>query len=240
MTAWPVRAPCLGVTRPASPVCASPLYWGLVCGGRCAAYWWSSCGRCWCRWGGLCACSRVWVCLLVEVWVVLLVVVGVNGAGYVRVRACSRVWACLVAVVCVVGIACRLTTFACSRVWVGVLAVVSVVEVVEVTCWLTTFVVVVWACWVFEVVGGGAGRRLGRLVAWVWSPRWCEAAPRWCEATFEAVGRWRDTERCVIVTQHVVGWGGKHPNTREHTLTHEDMIYEHDLNCHRQLFRTLP
>lgn len=47
-----------------------------------------------------------------------------------------------------------------------------------------------------------------------------EAAPRWCEAAFEAVGRWRDTERCVIVTQHVVGWGGKHPNTRENTKEH--------------------
>ena len=42
-----------------------------------------------------------------------------------------------------------------------------------------------------------------------------------CEATFEAVGRENDTERCVIVTQHVVGWGGKHPNTREHTEEHE-------------------
>ena len=41
------------------------------------------------------------------------------------------------------------------------------------------------------------------------------------EASFEAVGRWRDTERCVIVTQHVVGWGGKHPHTRENTKEHE-------------------
>src|SRR5699024_2757719 len=48
-----------------------------------------------------------------------------------------------------------------------------------------------------------------------------EAAPRWCEAVGEAVGCWRDTERCVIVTQHVVGWGGKHPNTRENTKEHE-------------------
>src|SRR5699024_964015 len=44
-----------------------------------------------------------------------------------------------------------------------------------------------------------------------------EAAPRWCEAVGEAVGRWRDTERCVIVTQHVVGWGGKHGNTPKNT-----------------------
>ena len=48
----------------------------------------------------------------------------------------------------------------------------------------------------------------------------CEAAPRWCEAVGEAVGCWSDTERCVIVTQHVVGWGGKHPNTRENTKEH--------------------
>ena len=53
---------------------------------------------------------------------------------------------------------------------VGLLAVVSVVWVVWVACWLTTCVVLGWACWVFEGVGGGAGRRLGRLVACVWSP----------------------------------------------------------------------
>lgn len=101
--------------------------------------------------------------LLAEVWVVLLVVVGVDGAGYVRVRACSRVWVVVLAIVWVVEVACRLTTFACSRVWVGVLAVVWVVWVVGVACWLTTFVVLGWAFWVFEVVGCGGGRRLGRL-----------------------------------------------------------------------------
>ena len=60
VAAWPVRAPCLGVTRPASPECASPQCWGLVCGGRFVAYSWTTCGRCRCRWGGLCACSMSW------------------------------------------------------------------------------------------------------------------------------------------------------------------------------------
>ena len=32
-------------------------------------------------------------------WVVVLVVVGVDGAGYVRVRGCSRVWAGVLAIV---------------------------------------------------------------------------------------------------------------------------------------------
>ena len=41
---------------------------------------------------------------------------------------------------------------------VGLLAVVSVVWVVWVACWLTTCVVLGWACWVFEGVGGGGGR----------------------------------------------------------------------------------
>ena len=39
---------------------------------------------------------------LAEVWVAPLVVVGVDGAGYVRVRGCSRLWACVLAVVSVV------------------------------------------------------------------------------------------------------------------------------------------
>src|SRR5699024_8742912 len=54
VAAWPVRAPCPGVTRPASPECASPQCWGLVCGGRCVACSWSPCGRGGCRWRGLC------------------------------------------------------------------------------------------------------------------------------------------------------------------------------------------
>ena len=62
------------------------------------------------------------------------------------------------------------TTFVCSGVWVGVLVVVWVVSVVWVACWLTTCVVLGWAFRVFEVVGGGVGRRLGRLVACVWLP----------------------------------------------------------------------
>ena len=91
VAACPARAPCLGVTRPASPECPSPQCWGLVCGGRCVAYSWTPCGRCRCRWGGLCACSWVWACLLSEVWVVVRVVVGVDGADYLRVRGCG--WA---------------------------------------------------------------------------------------------------------------------------------------------------
>ena len=39
---------------------------------------------------------------LAEVWVVELAVVGVDGAGHVRVRACSRLWAGVLAVVSVV------------------------------------------------------------------------------------------------------------------------------------------
>ena len=113
------------------------------------------------------------------------------------------------------------TTCACSRVWPRLLVVVWVVSVVWVTCLWTTFVVLVWAFRVFEVVGVAAGRRLGRLVACVWSPLVLVRRASVCEATFEAVGRENDTERCVIVTQHVVGWGGKHPNTREHTEEHE-------------------
>src|SRR5699024_11395336 len=99
VAACPVGAPCPGVTRPASPECGSPLFRGLVCGGRCVAYSWSPCGRCGCRWGRLRVCSRVWAGLLAVVWVVVLAVVGVDGAGYLRVRACSRVWAGVLAVV---------------------------------------------------------------------------------------------------------------------------------------------
>lgn len=105
----------------------------------------------------------VWACLLAEVWVVELVVVGVDGAGHLCVRGCSRVWAGVLVVVWVVWVACWWTTSACSRVWVGVLAVV---EVVGVAYWLTTFVVLGWAFRVFEGVGGGVGRRLGRLACW--------------------------------------------------------------------------
>ena len=42
--------------------------------------------------------------LLAEVWVDSLVVVGVDGAGHLRVRACSRVWAGVLAVVSVVWV----------------------------------------------------------------------------------------------------------------------------------------
>ena len=100
----------------------------------------------------------------------LLAVVGVDGAGHLYVRACSRVWVVVLAIVWVVEVACRLTTFACSKVWVGLLAVVWVVSVVWVVCWWTRFAVLVWAFRVFEVVAVAVGRRLGRLVARVWSP----------------------------------------------------------------------
>src|SRR5699024_11227925 len=60
--------------------------------GRCA-------GRRRCRWCVPQECSTLWVWLLAEVWVVLLVVVGVDGAGHLRVRACSRLWAGVLAVV---------------------------------------------------------------------------------------------------------------------------------------------
>src|SRR5699024_584173 len=100
VAAWPVRAPCLGVTRPASPECASPLYWGLVCGGRCVACSWSPCGRGGCRWRGLSACSSMF-----------------EGVGGCAGRRLGRL------------VACWWTTFACSRVLVGLLVVVSVVWV---------------------------------------------------------------------------------------------------------------
>lgn len=38
---------------------------------------------------------------LAEVWVAPLAVVGVDGAGYMRVRGCSRVWVGVLAVVSV-------------------------------------------------------------------------------------------------------------------------------------------
>ena len=60
-------------------------------------------------------------------------------------------------------VACWWTTFACSRVWSRLVVVVWVVSVVWVGSWWTTFVVLGWAFWVFEGVGGGVGRRLGRL-----------------------------------------------------------------------------
>ena len=98
-------------------------------------------GRGWCRWCGLSACSSVFE------------VVG-GCAGRRLGRLGGRWW----------------TTCAYSLMWPRLLAVVWVVSVVWVACWWTTCVVLGWAFWVFEVVGGGAGRRLGRLVACVWSP----------------------------------------------------------------------
>lgn len=67
-------------------------------------------------------------------------------------------------------VACWWTTFACSWVWPRLVVVVWVVEVVWVGRWWARFVVLGWAFRVFEVVGEGGGRRLGRLVACVWSP----------------------------------------------------------------------
>src|SRR5699024_9226649 len=93
--------PLPGVTRPASPECPSPLYWGWLLGGWCVACVWSwlllmswvirvfevvgvvagrgvGCpggrGRCW--WCGLRWCSTLWAWLLAEDWVVVRVVAG--------------------------------------------------------------------------------------------------------------------------------------------------------------------
>ena len=66
MVACPVRAPCLGVTLPASPECASPQCWGWLCGGCVVVGVLPTRGR-------------------------LVVVAGVDGAGCVRVRGCGRV-----------------------------------------------------------------------------------------------------------------------------------------------------
>ena len=107
--------------------------------GECAGRGVGGCvGRGWCRWCGTSVCSRVF-----------------EGVGGCAGRRLGRLVACL------------WTTFACSRAWPRLVVVVWVVSVVWVVCWWTTFVVLGWACWVFEVVGGGAGRRLGRLVACV-------------------------------------------------------------------------
>src|SRR5699024_767181 len=171
VVACPVRAPCLGVTLPASPECASPLCWGLVCGGRFAACSWSPCGRGGCRWRGLCACSSMF-----------------EGVGGCAGRRLGRLGCLLVDDFCGAGVG-LLSVRGCGLRW-----------------WPLT-----WS----SRVTVRRGLRVG------------EAAPRWGEAAFEAVGRWRDTERCVIVTQHVVGWGGKHPNTRENTKEHEEIGRAH-------------
>lgn len=49
-------------------------------------------GRRRCRWGGLRACSMMCSHLLPEVWVALLVVVGVDGAGHLRIRGCLSIY----------------------------------------------------------------------------------------------------------------------------------------------------
>ena len=98
-------------------------------------------GRGWCRWCRMFACSSVFE--------------GVGGCVGRRLgRSSGRWW----------------TTSACSRVWPRLLAVVWVVWVVWVGSWWTTCVLLRWAFRVFEVVGGGGGRRVGRFVACVWSP----------------------------------------------------------------------
>lgn len=197
-------------------------------------------------------CIGAW-CVVVGSWSTggrLVAVVGVDGAGYERVRGCGR--------------ACCPRFGSCCWPWlVSMVRTMCVFEGVRGcgrVCWPSSgslgCLLVDDFC-VFEGVAAPSGRRLGRLgrlgcvlvddfcgagvgllgvrgcgLRW-WSLTWSsrvtvrrglrvgEAAPRWCEATFEAVGRWRDTERCVIVTQHVVGWGGKHPHTREHTKEHK-------------------
>src|SRR5699024_10159993 len=142
VAACPARAPCLGVTRPASPECASPLFRGLVCGGRCVAYSWTTCGRCRCRWCRLRVCSRVWAGLLAVVWVVVLVVVGVDGEGHLRVRACSRLRACLLAVV-----------------WVAWLLVGGRLVRVH-GCW--------WGCWSSSGSSRSSGLPAGGRLVWCW------------------------------------------------------------------------
>lgn len=99
-------------------------------------------GRGWCRWCGTFTCLRVFE--------------GVGGCAGRRLGCSGGRW---------------WTTFACSRVWSRLLAVVLVVWVVWVACWWTTFVVVRWAFRVFEGVGGGGGRRLGRCGGRGWSSR---------------------------------------------------------------------
>ena len=94
--------------------CPRPLPWRYPSGfaGVCFAIvlglgvWWSVCCllvvALWPWW-----VSMVWaisvfddvVRSLAEVWVAPLVVVGVDGAGHLRVRGCSRVWAGVLAVV---------------------------------------------------------------------------------------------------------------------------------------------
>ena len=130
-------------------------------------------GRYWCRCSGLRWRSMMCSQLLAVDWVVLLVVEWVDGAGHLRVRACSSVFEGVGG--CVGRRLGRSsgrwwTTSACSRVWSHLVVVVWVVSVVWVGSWWTTCVLLRWACRVFEVVGGGGGRRLGRFVACVWSP----------------------------------------------------------------------
>ena len=171
-------------------------------------------------------------------------VVGVDGAGYVCVRGCGRGcwprcgwccwpwWVSMVRAMCVFegvrgcgrvcwlssrSTGCLLVDDFCVFTGVGVVAGRRLGRRGRLGCLL-----------VDDLCGAGVGFSGVRGCGWgcwlssrsscclrVVASRVGEAAPRWCEASFEAVGRWRDTERCVIVTQHVVGWGGKHPNTRE-------------------------
>ena len=126
-------------------------------------------GRCRCRWCGTSACSSLFEgvggcvdCRLGRLggrWLTTFVVFEGVGRGAGRRRGRRGRRGCLL-----------VDDFCGSGVWSRLLAVVEVVWVVEVVCWLTTFAVAVWAFRVFEIVGGGFGRRLGRLVACVWSP----------------------------------------------------------------------
>src|SRR5699024_6556605 len=120
----------------------------------------------------------------------LVAVVGVDGSGWVRVRAGSSVFEGVggvpgrrlvgwVAGSCLGRLGCLLVDDFCGA-GVGLLSVRG--------CGLRW-----WPLTWSSRVTVRRGLRVG------------EAAPRWCEAVGEAVGCCRDAKRCVIVTQHVVG-----------------------------------
>ena len=139
---WPVRGLLVDALWPLW-VSMVQAFWVFEGVGGCAGRGvGGGAGRGWCRWRGTSVCSSMF-----------------EGVGGCAGRRLGRLVACL------------WTTSACSRVWPRLVAVVWVVSVVWVACWWTTFVVVGWAFWVFEVVGGAAGRRLGRRGVRGWSSR---------------------------------------------------------------------
>ena len=202
---------------------------------------WLVCGRGGCRWCGLCACSMTWFVRwprcgsprwswLVSMVRTMCVFEGVRGCGRVCWLSSRSPGCLLVDDFCVFkGVAALSGRRLGRRGRLGCLLVddfcgagvgLSSVRGCGLRWWLSSR-----SSRCLRVVASRVGEAAPRWceAAPRWceaAPRWCEAAPRWCEAAFEAVGRWRDTERCVIVTQHVVGWGGKHPHT--HGKTHKN------------------